>query len=219
MIKGIIFDLDGVILNSMIIWNDLGARYLESLGVTPEEGLNKIIFSMSMEQGADYLREHYKLSISSTEVLEGIRKMLENFYYNEVQLKPGVKELLEFFETNEIKMTAATSSPREHVTRALERNGALGFFEKIFTTSEIGVSKHSPDIYNMAADTLDSKPAETLVFEDSLYALKTAKEAGFIAVGVYDENGESDQEGMKDTSDIYLIKMSDFIPNWENIKI
>lgn len=51
MTKAAVFDLDGVLLDSMGIWNDLGARYLRSLGVTPEEGLNEILFSMSMEQG------------------------------------------------------------------------------------------------------------------------------------------------------------------------
>ena len=55
MTKAAVFDLDGVLLDSMGIWNDLGARYLRSLGVTPEEGLNEILFSMSMEQGAEYL--------------------------------------------------------------------------------------------------------------------------------------------------------------------
>ena len=52
MIRGAIFDLDGVLLDSMGIWNDLGARYLRSLLVEPEPELNQILFSMSMEQGA-----------------------------------------------------------------------------------------------------------------------------------------------------------------------
>ena len=59
MTKAAVFDLDGVLLDSMGIWNDLGARYLRNLGVTPEEGLNEILFSMSMEQGAEYLHTHY----------------------------------------------------------------------------------------------------------------------------------------------------------------
>ncbi len=53
MTKGAIFDLDGVLLDSMGIWNDLGARYLRSRGLMPEPGLNEILFSMSMEQGAE----------------------------------------------------------------------------------------------------------------------------------------------------------------------
>ncbi len=211
MIKGVIFDIDGVLLDSMGIWDDLGARYLRSLGKIPEEGLNKILFSMSMEQGAEYLNEHYGLNKSVKETVDGIGRMLEDYYFYEVLLKPGAKEVLEFLKSKNIKMAAATSSPRTHIEKALSRNGLLGYIDKIYTTGEVGVSKHSPDIYNLAADYLKTKPEETLVFEDSLYALKTAKEAGYVTVGVYDEKGESDQEGLKNQADLYLKKLDDFI--------
>lgn len=211
MIKGVIFDIDGVLLDSMGIWDDLGARYLRSLGKIPEEGLNKILFSMSMEQGAEYLNEHYGLNKSVKETVDGIGRMLEDYYFYEVLLKPGAKEVLEFLKSKNIKMAAATSSPRTHIEKVLSRNGLLGYIDKIYTTGEVGVSKHSPDIYNLAADYLKTKPEETLVFEDSLYALKTAKEAGYVTVGVYDEKGESDQEGLKNQADLYLKKLDDFI--------
>ena len=99
---------------------------------------------------------------------------------------------------------AATSSPREHVTRALERLGLLGYFTRLFTTAEVGVSKHEPTIYLLAAEALHAAPAETLVFEDSLYALKTAKAAGFYTIGVYDADGETDQAGLQKAADLYV---------------
>ena len=217
MIKGAIFDIDGVLLDSMGIWDDLGARYLRSLGKIPEEGLNKILFSMSMEQGAEYLNEHYGLNKSVKETVDGIGRMLEDYYFYEVLLKPGAKEVLEFLKSKNIKMAAATSSPRTHIEKALSRNGLLGHIDKIYTTSEVGVSKHSPDIYNLAADFLKTKPVETLVFEDSLYALKTAKEAGFVTVGVFDEKGESNQAELENQADLYLKKLDDFIVMSEKI--
>ncbi len=217
MIKGAIFDIDGVLLDSMGIWDDLGARYLRSLGRIPEEGLNKILFSMSMEQGAEYLNEHYGLNKSVKETVDGIGKMLEDYYFYEVLLKPGAKEILEFLKSKSIKMAAATSSPRTHIEKALSRNGLLGYIDKIYTTSEVGVSKHSPDIYNLAADFLKTKSEETLVFEDSLYALKTAKEAGFVTVGVFDEKGESNQAELENQADLYLKKLDDFIVMSEKI--
>ena len=61
MIRAAIFDLDGVLLDSLSIWEDLGARYLRAKGLTPEEGLGKTLFPMSMEQGAAYLKAHYPL--------------------------------------------------------------------------------------------------------------------------------------------------------------
>ena len=217
MIKGIIFDIDGVVLDSMSIWNDLGARYLRSLNVEPEEGLNEILFSMSMEQGADYLKEHYKLKTSTASILNGIQDMLRDFYYYEVPAKPGAKELMEFLKEKGMRITAATSSPRSHIEKALTRNKLLRYVEVIYTTGEIGISKHSPDIYNKAASYMKLAPAEVLVLEDSLYALKTAKEAGYKTVGVYDKEGETDQAGVEATGDVYIRTLTELISLWPRL--
>ena len=201
--------MDGVILDSLLIWEDLGARYLRRHGIEPEEGLNKVLFPMSMEQAAEYLTGHYPLKVSPEEVVTGLREMLRDYYFDEVRAKEGARELLEDLSARGIRITAATSSPREHVTRALERNGLLPFFERIFTTSEMGTSKHEPDIYNAAAAFMGTQPSETAVFEDSLYALKTAKAAGYAAFGIFDLNGEPDQDGMRRTADMYATRLSE----------
>ncbi|MBP3898933.1 MAG: HAD family phosphatase [Mogibacterium sp.] len=203
-IKGVIFDVDGVLLDSMGIWTDLGARYLVSIGKTPEEGLAEILFSMSMEQGAEYLREHYSIGLTAEEIGTGLQDMLRDFYYYEVQAKPGAQQLLQAVSSAGIKITAATSSPREHIERALERNGLLSYVDRMFTNAEIGKSKHSPDIYDAAAGHMGTAPGETCVFEDSLYALRTAAAAGYHTVGVFDSKGESDQEGLRGSAEIYI---------------
>lgn len=210
MIKGTILDIDGVLLDSLGIWEDLGARYLKSIGKNPEEGLNEILFAMSMEQGAEYLKKHYDLEESINEINEGLEKMLEDYYFYEVLPKPGAKEILTLLKNENIRTVAATSSPRIHIEKALKRNGLLNYIEKIFTTGELKVSKHSPNIYNAAADFMSLKPEETLVFEDSLYALNTAKKAGYVTVGVFDDKGESNQEGLKKTADLYLTDLNMF---------
>ncbi len=209
-IGGVIFDLDGVILDSMSIWQDLGIRYLDSLGVTAGEGLSETLFSMSMEQGAAYLREQYLPQKSEAEILNGISDMLTAFYYDEVEEKAGAKQLLENFRVQNIPMTAATSSRRDHVEKALSRLGLLPFFEHIYTTGEEHTSKHEPDIYFKAAAGLGLLPENILVFEDSLYALETAKAAGFRTVGVFDALGETNQQKLKEDADYYLKQLSDF---------
>ena len=75
----------------------------------------------------------------------------------------------------------------------------------------MGTSKHVPDIYNAAAAFMGTQPSETAVFEDSLYALKTAKAAGYKAVGVFDAHGESDQDEMRRTADVYVTRMGDAV--------
>ena len=217
MIRGAIFDLDGVLLDSMGIWKDLGARYLRSLHIQPELGLNDILFAMSMEQGAAYLKEHYPLPQSEAEIGEGIARMLEDYYFYEVPAKPGAAALLDFLAERGIPMAAATSSPREHVTRALDRLGLLPYLQAVFTTGEVGVSKHEPAIYHLAAERLGTAPAETLVFEDSLYALKTAGAAGYRTVGVFDANGEEDQAGLKAAAEVYLTALTEFPGHWTEL--
>ena len=203
-IKGVIFDIDGVLLDSMEIWTDLGGRYLIRMGKIPETGLADILFSMSMEQGAAYLKNRYLPEQSSEDIMDGLQDMLRSFYYDEVKAKPGAGEFLENLQRTGVRITAATSSPRGHVEKALARNGLLLYIERIFTCSEIGASKHSPDIYNACADFMGLCRSEICVFEDSLYALRTAAAAGFHTIGVYDGKGEPDQKGLEESSEIYI---------------
>ena len=206
-IRGVIFDVDGVLLDSLEIWTDLGARYLTSIGKVPEEGLADALFSMSMEQGAEYLKENYDIDRSAEDIVTGLRNLLRDFYYYEVQAKPGADQLLRAISDAGISITAATSSPREHIERALERNGLLGYISRMFTNSEVGKSKHFPDIYNAAAADMHTAPEETMVFEDSLYALKTAAAAGYHTIGVADCKGEPDQDGLRESADIYISEL------------
>ena len=210
-IRGVIFDVDGVLLDSLEIWTDLGARYLISIGKSPEEGLADILFSMSMEQGAEYLKENYDIDRSAEDIVTGLRNLLRDFYYYEVQAKPGADQLLRAISDAGISITAATSSPREHIERALERNGLLGYISRMFTNSEVGKSKHFPDIYNAAAADMHTAPEETMVFEDSLYALKTAAAAGYHTIGVADCKGEPDQDGLRETADIYISELREAV--------
>ena len=211
MIKGAIFDLDGVLLDSLSIWEDLGARYLRAKGIQPEENLGKKLFPMSMEQGAQYMKDRYALPESAEEIAEGLKALLEHFYFEEVSAKPGAEELLSRLRARGIPMAAATSSPRPHVTAALERLGLLRYFREIFTTWELGTSKHRPDIYLLAAKALETKPEETIVLEDSLYALETAKAAGFYTVGVYDPLGEPDQQTLRQEARQYITSLSEVV--------
>ena len=203
-IKGVILDVDGVLLDSLGIWKDLGARYLATQGIEPKAGLEETLFSMSMEQGAEYLKKTYALDTTPNQIMDGLKGMLRDFYLFEVPPKEGAAELLSALDAAGVRMVAATSSPREHVSAALERTGLLPYVDRMFTNAEVGSSKHSPKIYDAAAEFLGFVKEETCVFEDSLYALKTAAQTGYRTVGVFDKNGETDQKGLKDLAEVYV---------------
>ena len=210
-IKGVIFDMDGVILDSMPIWINLGSTYIKSKGLEPEEDLNEIIFSMSIEQGIAHFKERYGIDQSDEEIMMELQEFLRDFYYNKVEAKPGAEELMKRLKEAGVRITGATSSPRDHIEHALERNGLLEYVEKLLTSSEVGSSKHDPEIYNLAAAFMGTTPEETLVFEDSLYALKTAKAAGYHTAGVYDAIGEPDQDSLKAEAEVYVKDPKEFV--------
>lgn len=210
-IKAVIFDIDGVLLDSLSIWKELGRRYVAKLGYTPVPDMDEILFPMSMEQGAMWLKDTFSLEASVEEIIQELEREIQNFYFKEVKAKPGAEKLLQKINTLRIPAAAATSSPKEHVKKALERNHLLSYLKEIYTTSEIGESKYSPKIYLTVSEFLKTRPSATLVVEDSLYALTTAKNSGFRTAGIFDPLGEPDQEQLEKKADIYCRSLSELI--------
>lgn len=215
MIKGVIFDVDGVLLNSMPIWENLGDLYLRSLGVEAEKDLGEILFTMSLEEGADYLISRYGLDKTPEEIVEGLNREVRDFYAQRVPLKEGVREFLYEFNEKKIPMVIATSGDRKNTGAALKRLKILNYFQGIFTCSEIGSGKNQPDIYFAAALQLDTEPAETWVFEDAYHAIRTAKSVGFKTAAVYDKANDKDLAQIWNTADIYLPEFTDFNIFWK----
>ena len=91
-IDGVIFDVDGTLLDSMAIWEDAGARYLRSAGIEPAPDLGKILFPMSLDDGVAYVKREYHLEESEAELREAVLKQVEIFYKEEAPLKKGVRK-------------------------------------------------------------------------------------------------------------------------------
>ena len=215
MIRGVIFDVDGVLLNSMPVWENLGELYLNGLGIEAEKGLGDTLFTMSLEEGAGYLISRYNLDKTPEEIVKGLNQEVQEFYERRVPLKEGVRQFLQEFRERQIPMAIATSGDRKNAEAALKRLKVFSYFQGIFTCSEIGSSKSQPDIYYAAALQLDTEPSETWVFEDALHALQTAKKAGFKTVGVYDKASDRNLADIWNTADIYLPEFKDFNIFWK----
>ena len=202
-IRGAIFDVDGTLLDSMFIWDTIGETYLRSIGYEPREKLNEVFKNMSLFQAARYYRTEYGVTLSIDEIMNGVNAMLERYYRFEVSLKPGVAELLAQLQASGVKLCIATATDRYLVEAALERCGVLSCFGAIFTCNEVGHGKDEPDIFEEALRFLGTEKAETVVFDDALYAVRTAKEAGFPVVVIYDSH-EKNQEGLRALADFYI---------------
>lgn len=216
MLKGAIFDLDGTILDSMFIWDTIGEDYLRSLGIEPKENLKETFKTFTLEQAAEYYRKNYQVTLSVNEIVDGVNKMVIQFYAETVKLKPGFEVFLEKLKAKGVKMCIATVTDKPLVETALNRLGVRNYFSEIFTCASVGHSKEDPHIYREAKKHLNTEKGETVVFEDALHALKTAKADGFVTVGVFDPHEERQAE-LKMMADCYIESYSDFEKFWNSI--
>ena len=207
--KGVIFDVDGTMLDSMPIWNSIASDYLISRNRTPLPGLNEELRALGGHEIPSYFQKKYGITESADGILDGLNELLESFYFNFAPLKPGVLDVLEQFKANGVRMCVATATDRRLIEPALTRCGVIGFFERIYTCSEEMTSKRNPDIYIRAAEFLGAAVSETLVFEDALYAIKTAKNAGFTVAAVYDEDARDQQDEINSICDYYIRSWTD----------
>lgn len=201
-IRGAIFDVDGTLLDSMYIWDTIGESYLRSIGYEPRENLNEVFKNMSLHQAACYYQSEYGVTLSIDEIMNGVNAMLEQYYRYEVPLKPGVDKLLARLHQNGVKLCIATATDRYLVEAALNRCGVLSYFEGIFTCNEVGHGKDEPHIFEEALRFLGTERADTVVFDDALYAVRTAKRARFPVVAIYDIY-EKEPERVRALADLY----------------
>lgn len=202
-IKGAIFDLDGTLLDSMPIWDSVAVDYLKSHGITPNSNIYEAVRSMSIQQVCEHFCGEYGIRLTHEQIGIGINGMVEDFYFNRAPLKAGVSDALGRLEARGVKMCVATATDRYLVEAALRRTGILKYFSRIFTCTEVGAGKDEPTIFLRALDFLGTNKQETLVFEDALYAIKTAKAEGFPVVALYDESAAQKQDRIKALADCY----------------
>lgn len=210
MLKGVIFDMDGTLLDTMYYWEHVGEDFLRKIGKIPEPGLGQIMLPMTLIEGAAYLREHYALEMSIDEVMAGTRAVCDDFYRKTADFKPGARAFMSRLKQNGIPMVLATATDRDQVELVMNRLGVLNEFECILTSGEIGNNKTEPDIYLKAAEHMGTSPEATWVFEDAIHAAITAKRAGFKLVGVYDDTSAGAEAELRGLADYYLYDFLDF---------
>ena len=204
--KYAIFDMDGTLIDSMVFWKNLATEYLTSKGILqiPADILEQIK-PMTMSESAALFRREFGLT---GDVEAQMNEMMEDHYRNDIPLKPGVWEYLENLHRQGVRMCVASATAEHLMESCLTRLGVREHFEFLLSCETVGAGKRSPLVYHEAARRLEAAPREIAVYEDALYAVQTAKAAGFHVVGVYDDSAADSWQAIEQESDEVIL-------NWE----
>ena len=200
--KACVFDMDGTLVDSMGYWRRLGREFLARKGVTENvEPVLERIKPMTMRESAALFIESFGLEGTPEALAAEMNGVMDDHYRRDIPLKPGVREYLAAMRAAGAVLCVATATAEPLVRACLERLGVLGEFSFLVSCETLGVGKDRPDVFREAARLLGTVPAETAVYEDALFAARTAKEAGFYTVGVYDDAGAARWEELTALAD------------------
>lgn len=212
--QGAIFDMDGTLLDSMPFWGDSADRFLMKRGVRPPPGLYEALKDLSMVQTADYLRERFGVTGTVQDVMDGINEVMEESYFHQIPPKADILSFVDRLARAGVRMCVATATDRYLAEAVLKRVGLLGRFEFLLTCTEVGAGKHLPVIYERACERLGLPREEVVVFEDALYAVETAKAAGFPVVAIADRSAAGDEPRIRALADRFVKQYAE-LNEWE----
>ena len=202
MKKTVLFDMDGTLIDSMPLWTHIADDYLHSLGIKPDEDLEKKVFGMSSSVFVRYVNLRYLPDLSESQITSGIAQQLDNGYKH-VSAKSGARGLVNAFKNASFTVCLATATA-EHAARAvLSSLGLWDCFDRHFCD----LKKSSPEGFAGVIHALSVPPQSCLLFDDSYYAVKNAKLAGMCAAGVADDVSISHYGSTEKISDLYYTSL------------
>ena len=210
MIKGVIFDLDGTIIDSMDVWYRTDRIFLQENGIeNPPEDISERVKKLTVDKSAELFINEFGLKCTKDYVIKRIEEIVGYEYFHNIPLKNGVPELLDFLDEKNIPYGIATVTYKNLAEAVLKRHGIYERLEFLLTVAEYPQGKKNPDMYLKCAEIMGLSPENVLIAEDSLYCIQTAVNVGFVTAGIYDNSSHNDRESIIKISDYYFNEISE----------
>jgi HAD superfamily hydrolase (TIGR01509 family) len=187
MIEAVVFDLDGVVVDTEQVWDDVREQLVRERGGRWHDGAQAAMMGMSSPEWSRYLHEELGLAESPQEINdEVVRRMLER-YRQELPLIDGAVETVRRLAPD-FTLAIASSSNRPLIEAVLERAGIAELFAAVVSSEEVDRGKPAPDVYLEAARRLEVEPARCAAVEDSSNGIRSAHAAGMRVLALPNEH-------------------------------
>ncbi|MCH9276455.1 HAD family phosphatase [Bifidobacterium amazonense] len=208
--KAAIFDLDGTLLDSMGVWDQVDIDFLGRRGIAvPDDYMTKVS-AMQFRQIAEYTIDRFDLPDTPEQLMQEWDDMARVAYGTVVEAKPHAVDYLRYLRSSGAKLAVATSLPPSLREPAMAHVGILDLFDTVVSVDDAGdAGKDKPDVYLLAASRLGVKPADCTVFEDLLLAMQTAKSIGMKVWAMHDDSSDADWPAICDIADGVLFDFVD----------
>ena len=192
----------------MPIWKGLKFEFLKNIGVELTEQDKKDISGLFLMDAIPLAKERFNLKESVEELLSMFFELLKDKYLEKAVPKNDIIPFLEKLKAKGVKMGIATATGEAALIPLLEKFNMLHYFTSIYSTYTVGASKAYPKVYDVVREELGVDIKTTWVFEDAIYAVKTAKTNGYNVVGIFDESQRNPDE-VKKIADIFINNYSE----------
>lgn len=216
MIRGVVFDMDGVLLDSERLYRKYWLQTAKEYGI-PEEKMNHIcnrIAGGSASHTKEVFAEELGIQFPYAEMRERVLEvMTADIQTHGIEKKEGISELLEFLKQRNIRIGLATSTEEVRAVENLKRAGIYQYFDGCMFGDKVKNSKPAPDIYIAACERIGLEPQQAMGVEDSINGIYACINAGMTAVMVIDLIQPT--ENIRKQADYIYTSAYQIIEHWE----